>query len=185
VNDVTRLLNAIDGGDLCAADELLPIVYKELRGLAAWRMAQEKPGQTLQPTALVHEAYLRLMQNEDRHWDGRNHFFAAAAEAMRRILVESARRKASQKRGGDFSRVDWTEMQLAVETESDQLLALNDALTRLEERDKTAAELVNLRFFAGFSSKEAADALGLPERTATRLWAYARAWLLKELRSLE
>lgn len=181
-NEVTRLLNAIDDGDRQAADELLPIVYNELRGLAAWRMAQERPGQTLQPTALVHEAYLRLIQNENQKWQGRNHFFAAAAEAMRRILVESARRKGSQKRGGEYARVDWTEVQLAVETESDQLLAINEALTKLEAKDKTAAELIKLRFFAGFSGKEAADALGMPERSATRLWSYARAWLLKELK---
>ena len=182
MNEVTRLLHAIEGGDARAADDLLPIVYNELRGLAAWRMAQERPGQTLQPTALVHEAYLRLLQNENQQWQGRNHFFAAAAEAMRRILVESARRKSSQKRGGEYVRVDWTEVQLAVETESDQLLAINEALSKLEEKDKTAAELIKLRFFAGFSGKDAADALGLPERTATRLWSYARAWLLKELK---
>lgn len=182
MNDVTRLLGEIDRGDSRAADELLPIVYEELRGLAAWRMAQERPGQTLQPTALVHEAYLRLVQGGDqRQWQGRNHFFAAAAEAMRRILVESARRKASLKRGGEYNRVDWTEVKLAVETESDQLLALNEALTRLEEKDKQAAELVKLRFFAGFSGKDAAEALGIPERSATRLWSYARAWLYKEL----
>lgn len=181
MNDVTRILHAIEQGDPQAADELMPLVYDELRSLASYRMAQEKPGQTLQATALVHEAYLRLVHDGNVHWNSRRHFFGAAAEAMRRILVENARRKSSQKRGGEFERVDWTEVKLAVETDGDHLLSVNEALLKLEQIDKTAADLIKLRFFVGLNGQEAAQALDLPERTATRLWAYARSWLYKEL----
>jgi RNA polymerase sigma factor (TIGR02999 family) len=176
--EVTRLLQAIDGGDPHAAAELLPLVYDELRRLAAQKLASEPPGQTLQATALVHEAYLRLV---GQGWDGRGHFFAAAAEAMRRILVEQARRKKAGKRGGGRARVSLDDVEPAAPELREDVLALDAALTRLATADPSAARLVELRYFAGLSIPEAAQALGISPRTADRLWAYARAWLHREV----
>jgi RNA polymerase sigma factor (TIGR02999 family) len=182
MSDVTRLLSAIEQGDPHAADELLPLVYGELRKLAAHTFAQENPGHTLQPTALVHEAYLRLVNaTQVQTWDSRGHFFAAAAEAMRRILVESARRKRRHKHGGDCQRVDLNECDLADGTSDDRLLAIDEALDRLAQHDPQAAELVKLRFFAGFSITEAAEILGISRTSAYDQWAYARAWLRCEI----
>jgi RNA polymerase sigma factor (TIGR02999 family) len=176
--DVTQILSAIEQGDQHAAAELLPLVYDELRKLAAARLAEEKPGQTLQATALVHEAYLRLVGGEQpRDWNGRGHFFAAAAEAMRRILVEAARRKNRVKRGGGHVRQDMAEIDLAAPAPPDDILALDEALTRLATVNSQAAEVVRLRFFAGLPLPEVAQFLGLSSRTADRLWGYARAWL--------
>jgi RNA polymerase sigma factor (TIGR02999 family) len=180
--DVTQLLDAAVAGDPRAAADLLPLVYQEMRKLAAARLAAEKPGQTLQPTALVHEAYLRLVGGDgDRRWAGRGHFLAAAAEAMRRILVETARRKGSLKRGGGRARAELRDDDLVTDDAPDEVLAIDEALTRLAVADAQAAELVKLRYFAGLSVPEAADALGLTTRTAERLWAYARAWLRRAL----
>lgn len=183
MQEVTRLLNAVSNGDPKAPEELVPAVYNELRALAAARLAREAPGQTLQATALVHEAYLRLVKSGEQAWNSRGHFFGAAAEAMRRILIENARRKRSQKRGGALERVevDWSAVRVAVDTDEDRLLAVDEVLGRLEAQDPQAAALVKLRFFVGLTGAEAAQALGLPERSATRLWAYARAWLLREI----
>ena len=175
MNDVTGLLEAAERGDRQAAAELLPLVYDELRQLAAAKLAHEKPGQTLDATALVHEAYLRLVG--DQHFDNRGHFFAAAAEAMRRILVESARRKASLKRGGDLTRQPLDGADVALQRPPEELLAVHDSLDRLAEINPRAAELVKLRYFAGFTLEEAAEALGISPRTADSVWAYARAWL--------
>jgi len=183
MNDVTRILEAIERGDPQAAGELLPLVYRELRRLAAQRLAREKPGQTLQATALVHEAYLRLVGDQDtRRWDGRGHFFAAAAEAMRRILVENARRKAGPKAGGDRERVKLAAVELAavepaVEDLRVDLIALDEALTALEATDSRKADLVRLRFFAGLSIEQAAEALGVSVATANNDWSYAKSWL--------
>jgi RNA polymerase sigma factor (TIGR02999 family) len=178
MNAVTRILSTIEGGDPQAAEQLLPLVYDELRALAAQRLAQEKPGQTLQATALVHEAYLRLVDTDKvRHWDSRGHFFAAAAEAMRRILIGNARRKHRLKRGGDRRRVDLEHVEALAFGPSEGLLALDEALDRLAEEDAQKAELVKLRYFAGLSGEEAAHCLGLSRATAARHWAYARAWL--------
>jgi RNA polymerase sigma factor (TIGR02999 family) len=180
--DVTGLLHAAASGDPKAAADLLPLVYDELRKLAAARMAGEKPGQTIQATALVHDAYLRLVgRDPDRDWNGRGHFFAAAAEAMRRILVESARRKQAEKRGGEMARHNLNEIDVAVSDIPEDLVALDEALTRLAATDKAAADLVHLRFFAGLSVAEAAQVLGISPRTADRLWTYARAWLHQEI----
>ena len=177
MGDISDILSAIESGEATAASELLPLVYDELRQLAAARLAQEKAGQTLQPTALVHEAYLRLVGgNPDRSWNGRGHFFAAAAEAMRRILVEAARRKGRVRHGGGRRRVDLDPADLSAEADDD-LLALDEALTRLAAIDPPAARLVELRFFAGLTMPEAAEALGVPLRSAERNWVYARAWL--------
>jgi RNA polymerase sigma factor (TIGR02999 family) len=178
MSDVTRLLDAAAGGDRKAAADLLPLVYEELRKLAAVRMAAESPDQTLQPTALVHEAYLRLIgPADDARWENRGHFFAAAAEAMRRILVDAARRKAAAKHGSEFDRLELQpDLAAAPETRED-LVALDEALNRLAGEDPLKAELVKLRYFAGLSLPEAAAALGLSERTAGRHWAFARAWL--------
>jgi RNA polymerase sigma factor (TIGR02999 family) len=183
---ITQVLNAIEAGDPLAAEQLLPLVYEELRRLAARRLAREKPGQTLQPTALVHEAYLRLLassgpESGEQHWDSRGHFFAAAAEAMRRILVENARRKRRLKRGGDLERCDLEEAELASPCPSDDLLALNEALDLLAQEDPGKAELVKLRFFAGLSEEEAARCLNISRATAARHWAYARAWLYSRI----
>jgi RNA polymerase sigma factor (TIGR02999 family) len=178
MNEVTHILSGIEVGDPHAAALLLPLVYDELRKLAAQKLAQEKPGQTLQATALVHEAYLRLV--DDQHFDGRGHFFAAAAEAMRRILVERTRRKKLPKHGGRRRRVELNEVHRILES-SDDLLLLDDALVRLSAEDATAVEIVKLRLFAGLSVEEAADALGLGRATAYRHWTYARAWLRCEL----
>ncbi len=182
MDELTRILNAIEEGEPHAADQLLPLVYAELRRLAARQLAQEKPGQTLQPTALVHEAYLRLVgKGEDRHWDGRGHFFAAAAEAMRRILVDNVRRKRRPKHGGDRRRVEWDTACLPAESPSDDLLALDEALDRLAQEHPGKAELVKLRFFAGLTMPEAAQALGTSLATAERHWTFARTWLYAQL----
>jgi RNA polymerase sigma factor (TIGR02999 family) len=182
MSEVTRLLSAVEQGDPHAAEQLLPLVYDELRKLAAERMAREKPGQTLQATALVHEAYLRLVDaDQAQHWSGRGHFFAAAAEAMRRILVERARGKARAKRGGAWRRVDLEDLDVATAIAPDQLVALDDALARLAALDRLAGDLVKLCYFAGLALDQAADALGVSTATAYRHWAYARAWLHGEL----
>jgi RNA polymerase sigma factor (TIGR02999 family) len=184
MSDVTRLIDAAALGDRQAAADLLPLVYEELRKLAAVRMAAEKPGQTLQATALVHEAYVRLVGGDQlQSWSGRGHFFAAAAEAMRRILVESARGKAREKRGGDWRRVDFEELDVATSVSSEQLVALDDALARLAALDHLAGELVKLRYFAGLGLDAAAAVLGISGATAYRHWAYARSWLHNELSS--
>ncbi|MBI3824310.1 MAG: sigma-70 family RNA polymerase sigma factor [Planctomycetes bacterium] len=180
MNEVTAILEQIEGNPQ-AADQLLPLVYAELRRLAAQRLAQEASGNTLQPTALVHEAYMRLVGGEDVHWNSRGHFFAAAAEAMRRILVDNARRKRSSKRGGDRVQQDLDAEQLAAPQTREDLLALDDALNRLAASNKEAATLVQLRYFAGLPLPEAAKALGISARTAGRIWAYARAWLRREI----
>jgi RNA polymerase sigma factor (TIGR02999 family) len=179
---VTQILSAIEAGDPRTAEQLLPLVYDELRKLAAQKLVQEEPGQTLQATALVHEAYLRLVGGaEGRHWDGRGHFFAAAAEAMRRILVENARRKRSGKHGGGLVRQDLDDIQLAAPELDEDLLALDDALNRLAAKDPVKADLVKLRHFAGLTIEEAAQALGISMTTANRYWAYARAWLHQDI----
>lgn len=178
MSDLTRILSAVETGDDRAAERLLPLVYDELRRVAAKMLAQEKPGQTLQATALVHEAYLRLVNGaEAPPWDSRRHFFAAAAEAMRRILVESARRKRRVKHGGEFQRVELHEADLVIEGPSDDILALDEALSDLAAVDPVKAELVELRYFAGLTLAEAAEALGISRATASRYWTYARAWL--------
>ena len=182
MSDVTRILNAIDSGDHQAADQLLPLVYEELRRLAAQKMALEQPGQTLQPTALVHEAWLRLVGGDDVRFDGHGHFFAAAAEAMRRILIDRARQKLSLKRGGRAERVNLDELEVAVAADDDTLLAVDEALTKLAHEDPDSAKFIKLRFFAGLTNDEAAQALGIPERTARRHWSFARAWLYREIR---
>src|SRR5438046_6876226 len=182
MNEVTRILDAIDQGDPQAAQQLLPLVYDELRKLAAQKLAQEKPGQTLEATALVHEAYLRLVDAEAaQHWNSRGHFFAAAAEAMRRILVERARQKRSLKAGGDFRRQRLSDVQPAVGGPDLDLLALNEALDNLAKRDPRQAELVNLRFFAGLTIEQAAGVLGVSTSTAEHDWAHARCWLRLEM----
>ena len=183
MSDVTRILNAIERGDAKATDELLPLVYEELRLLAAQKLSHEPPGQTLQATALVHEAYLRLVGGESPGWRGRRHFFLAAAEAMRRILVDSARRKRRLKRGGDHHRIDLDDAVLSLETSVplDDLLALDEALDRLVAWDTTKAELVKLRFFGGLTREQAARALDISSTTADEHWAYARAWLRLEI----
>jgi len=182
MSQVTRILSNLKSGDLGAAEQLLPLVYKELRKLAASKMAQERPGQTLDATALVHEAYLRLVdQDVAQHWDSRGHFFAAAAEAMRRILIERARRRSAAKHGGKLQRVDIDKLNVADERRSRELLALNDALSELEIHDAPAAQLVKLRYFAGLSHQDAAQAMGITRRVADRRWALARAWLYKRI----
>jgi RNA polymerase sigma factor (TIGR02999 family) len=182
VADVTQILTAIEQGDPHAAAELLPLVYDELRKLAAAHLADEKPGQTLQPTALVHEAYLRLVGPvPDQHWGGRAHFFAAAAEAMRRILLDAARRKGRRKRGGGMARRDLDGIDPAAPESSDDLLALDEALAELATADPQAAVLVKLRYFAGLTVPQAAAALGVSPRTADFLWAYAKSWLLQRI----
>jgi RNA polymerase sigma factor (TIGR02999 family) len=186
MTDVTQILSAIEQGDPSAAEQLLPLVYDELRKLAAKKMAQEAPGQTLQATALVHEAYVRLVDVEKaQHWDSRRHFFAAAAEAMRRVLVENARRKGRQKRGGHFNRVELQEADLVVNAPSDELLAVDEALQELADESPEKAELVKLRFFAGLTLEEAAESLGISRTTAYRQWAYARAWVYERIRERE
>jgi RNA polymerase sigma factor (TIGR02999 family) len=177
MNDVTRILSAVEQGDAAAAEQLLPLVYDELRKLAAQRLAREKPGQTLQATALVHEAYLRLVGAGDPGWSSRGHFFAAAAEAMRRILVENARRKAGPRAGGDHRRVDLDAVEPAIDDPPVDLIALDEALTALEARDKRKADLVRLRYFAGMSIEQAARALGISVATANNDWSYAKSWL--------
>jgi RNA polymerase sigma factor (TIGR02999 family) len=182
MSEVTRILSAIEQGDPSAAEQLLPLVYDELRQLAAHRLAQEKPGQTLQATALVHEAYLRLVDGDQaQHWNSRGHFFAAAAEAMRRILVEQARKRGRLKRGGDRQRLDLDALQLSVPEVGDELLALDEALTEFAQKHPDRAELVKLRYFAGLTVAEAAEALGISTSTADRHWTYARAWLYRHI----
>ncbi len=181
VSDITLVLNAIERGDPKATEELLPLVYGELRRLAAWLLANEKPGQTLQATALVHEAYLRLAGKDDASWQGRRHFFGAAAEAMRRILVENARRKKRLKHGGQWERVEVEDVDIASPMPDDDLLALDEALDRLAAVDSRAAELVKLCFFVGLTQEQAANALDISISTAERTWAYARAWLFREM----
>ncbi len=180
MSNITRILNAIEQGDAQAADELLPLVYEELRLLAAQKMAQESPGQTLQATALVHEAYIRLVGSKDGNWNSRGHFFAAAAEAMRRILIENARRKRRRKYGGEYRRVDIEDVELANEGPSDDLIVLDEALEKLSKKDKVKADLVKLRYFAGLTCAQAAKSLGISRSTAYEHWAYARAWLHAE-----
>jgi RNA polymerase sigma factor (TIGR02999 family) len=184
MSEVTRILSAIEHGDSCAAEQLLPLVYDELRKLAAQKLAQEKPGQTLQATALVHEAYLRLVgAGEQPPWNGRGHFFAAAAEAMRRILITNARRKKADKRGGQQTRVSLDSVALVSVAPPDELLALDEALEKLEHHDLVAGKLVKLRYFAGLSMEQAAEALGISLATAYRHWTFARAWLHSQLLS--
>ncbi len=183
MSEVTQILSAIERGDPRAAEQLLPLVYDELRQLAGAKLAQERPGQTLQATALVHEAYLRLVGAEKaQHWDGRGHFFAAAAEAMRRILINRARDKGRQKRGGGRQRLDLDRLAVADEASEEETLAVDEALQRLGQQNKPCADLVKLRFFAGLTTEEAAAALGIAPRTAHRYWAFARAWLYDALR---
>ncbi len=183
MSEVTKILCAVEQGNPQAAEQLLPLVYDELRRLAAQKLAQETPGQTLQATALVHEAYLRLMGAQRlQSWDSRGHFFAAAAEAMRRILINRARDKKRVKRGGVHHRVDLDRIEIALDTNDEQLIALDEALSQLAVEDPAAARLVNLRFFAGLTLKDAAASLALAPRTAERQWAYARAWLYARLR---
>jgi RNA polymerase sigma factor (TIGR02999 family) len=182
MSEVTQLLDAVSRGEARAAEDLLPLVYAELRQLAVQRLAQEKPGQTLQPTALVHEAYLRLVgEHDEERWDHRGHFFAAAAEAMRRILVEQARRKRAKKHGGGLVRHDADELEVQDAEPREDLIALDEALTKLQQIDAAAAQLVAMRYFAGLTQAETAIALGVSPRTADRLWTYARAWLHREL----
>lgn len=182
MTEVTRILTAIEQGDARMAEELLPIVYQELRRLAARRLADEQPGQTLQATALVHEAYIRLVGTEKRDWSSRGHFFAAAAEAMRRILIDTARRKRRFKRGGDRKRVNLDDVDMVAEQPSDDLIALDEALARLADEAPVKADLVKLRYFAGLTIEQAAEMLDISRATADRYWAYARAWLYHEIR---
>jgi RNA polymerase sigma factor (TIGR02999 family) len=182
MTEATKIIAAIEQGDPKAAEELLPLVYTELRRLAVHKMAQIPPGQTLQPTALVHEAYLRLVGQTSQQWQGRAHFFAAAAEAMRRILIDNVRRKRAIRHGGNQQRLDVDEVQIAVELKDDELLAVDEALDQFSKRDPQKAELVKLRYFIGLTLEEAADTLGLSHSMAKRHWTYARAWLLREIR---
>ena len=183
VSDVTRILNAAQPGDPTAAAQLLPLVYEELRKLAAVRMANESAGHTLQPTALVHDAWLRLVGNDSGvQFANRAHFFAAAAEAMRRILIERARRKGAGKRGGNWQRIDLDKVEIAAEADDDTLLLVNEALEKLAQEDASAAEIAKLRFFGGLTLEEAAQVLGVTERTANRYWAFARVWLFDAMR---
>jgi len=182
MSEVSRILSALEQGDPHAAEQLLPRVYEELRRLAAQKLAREAPGQTLQPTALVHEAYLRLVDTDKlRRWDGRGHFFAAAAEAMRRILVDNVRRKRAEKHGGGWQRHDLLEAELAIDSTGEEFLFVDEALSELATREPVIARLVELRFFAGLTLEEAAAHLDISDRTAYRHWAYARAWLRREL----
>lgn len=180
--DVLRLLSAIEGGDPAAAEQLLPLVYQELRKLAALKLAQEQPGQTIQPTVLVHEAYVRLVDaDETRQWNGRGHFFAAAAEAMRRILIENARRKQSERRGGGRRRLELDAINPEAKARDEDLLGLDEALGQFEQRWPEKARLVKLRYFAGMTIPEAAKAIGVSHATAERYWTFARAWLHAQL----
>ena len=183
MSEVPRILDAMQAGDTVAAEQLLPLVYRELRALARQLMAGERPGHTLQSTALVHEAWLRVAGEREQRWESRAHFFGAAAEAMRRILVERARRKLAARHGGGQERIELDEVEIAVAVADDELLALHDALDRLAAHDPRKAELVKLRYFAGLSIDEAADVLGISAPTAKRDWTYARAWLFREIRN--
>jgi len=183
MSDVTRILHAAEQGDPAAAEQLLPLVYEELRKLAAAKMAKETAGHTLQPTALVHEAWLRLAGKDAQvQFANRAHFFAAAAEAMRRILIERARRKGAGKRGGDWQRIDLDKVDIAAEADDDTLLLVNEALEKLSQEDASAAEIAKLRFFGGLTLEEAGQVLGVTDRTAKRYWAFARVWLFDEMR---
>jgi RNA polymerase sigma factor (TIGR02999 family) len=180
--DISQLLTAMESGDSLAADQLLPLVYEELRKLAASKMIQESPGQTLQATALVHEAFVRLVDVQNaQKWNSRSHFFAAAAEAMRRILVENARRRQQLKRGGEFQRVEAEDIAIVADNIQDDLIALDHALSKLASTDPDAARLIQLRYFTGLTIPEAAQSLGISPRTADRLWAFARAWMHREI----
>ena len=181
MTDVTRILNAIEQGDPKAADELLPMVYEELRLLAAQKMAQEKPGQTLQATALVHEAYLRLVEVKDESWNSRGHFFKAAAEAMRRILIENARRKGRLKRGGNRERVSLEDVDLTIGGLPEDVVALDEALTKLAEEKPIMVQVIELRYFVGLTLEQIAEILGVSERTVSSYWTYAKAWLYREI----
>lgn len=183
MSDVTHVLQSIESGDAKAADELLPLVYKELRKLAAAKMANELPNQTLQPTALVHEAWLRLNGNENVKWNGRAHFFGAAAEAMRRILIDNARRKRALRHGGNRQRLDVDEIEIAAREKEDELLAINEALEKFAAVDKQKAELVKLRYFVGLTIDESAEILGISVPTAKRWWTYSRAWLFRQMQN--
>lgn len=183
MSDITRILNAAEQGDHTAAEQLLPLVYTELRKLAAFRMANEAPGQTLQPTALVHEAWLRLAGAENQRWENRAHFFAAAAEAMRRILIEKALRRQRLRHGGGQERVDLDEVEITSPESDERLLQVHEALDKLAAEDKVKADVVKLRFFVGLTDREVAAALGLSERTVERHWAYAKPWLFRQIRS--
>jgi RNA polymerase sigma factor (TIGR02999 family) len=186
MSDVTRILSQIESGDPSASEQLLPLVYDELRKLAAQRMAHEKPGQTLQATALVHEAYLRLVDvKEAQHWDSRRHFFAAAAEAMRRILIEDARRKAQDKRGAGLKRIDLSDADPVDSITPEQLLVVDDALAQLEIQSADVAAIFKLRYFMGCSVEEAAEMVGVSRATAYRHWTFARAWLLNEIQATD
>jgi len=186
MTDVTRILSAIEQGDPTAAEQLLPLVYDELRKLAAQKLGREKPGQTLQATALVHEAYLRLVgDGEAKVWNSRGHFFAAAAEAMRRILIENARRKRTEKHGGRLERQDLDDVEIAAPAPSEDLLAIDEALAKLEAEDPVKAQLVKLRYFVGLSEEDAASVLGLSRTSVQRYWRYTKAWFLIELRGAE
>jgi RNA polymerase sigma factor (TIGR02999 family) len=184
MTDVTRILEAIERGDTRAADQLLPLVYEELRTLAAQKLSHESPGQTLQATALVHEVYIRLVEHQDQNWQNRGHFFAAAAEAMRRILVDNARRKNREKHGGGLKRLDIAKLDVALSTDDETILMVDEALVKLTQIDEMGAKLIKLRFFAGLPNVQAARILGMPERTAKRTWAYARAWLHEEMKRM-
>ena len=183
MSDVTRILDAIQSGDPKAADELLPLVYDELRRLAAHKMANEPPGQTLQPTALVHEAWLRLASGAEQSWNNRQHFFRAAAEAMRHILVDRARQRNSQRHGGHLQQTELSESNAPATSPDDELLAVHEALEELSRRDPISADLVKLRYFAGLNMDEASQALGIPLRSAERMWTFAKTWLRKEISS--
>lgn len=185
MSNVTQILTAIEQGDAKAADKLLPLVYEELRRLAAHKMSHELPGQTLQATALVHEAYLRLVGPEARNWNSRTHFFSASAEAMRRILIDNARKKRRLKRGGGQKKLGLEDVELAIEAPSDDLIALDEALTKLASKDKVKADLVKLRYFAGLTLEHAADILGLSTTSAKRQWTYARAWLYRQITAVK
>lgn len=181
MTDVTRILNAIEGGDQKATDELLPLVYDELRLIAAHKLSHEKPGQTLQSTALVHEAYMRMVGSDSRGWDNKKHFFAAAAEAMRRILIENARRKQRIKHGGNLKRVGTLDFDLPIQSPVEDLLALDEALSKFAEEEPRKAELIQLCYFGGLSLEQAAESLDITRSTAYRHWSYARAWLFTEM----
>jgi RNA polymerase sigma factor (TIGR02999 family) len=184
MSEVTVILDAIQKGDPKAPEELLPLVYDELRKLAAFKLAQQPPDQTLQPTALVHEVYLRLLGQEQRSWQDRKHFFSAAAEAMRHVLVDRARRKTTSRHGGGWRRLDLDDAVIAAGTSDENILLVNEALEKFTAHDPTSAELVKLRFFSGLTFPQAAEVMGISERTAQRYWAYARAWLFREIKTL-
>lgn len=183
MSDVTQILERVERGDGKAAEELLPLVYEELRRLAAAKMAQEQPGQTLQPTALVHEAWLRLVRTPEQNWQNRTHFFRTAAECMRRILIDNARRKQQIRHGGGQQRIPLDGLEIADDSDPQRLLNINEALDRLAAQDSTKAEIVKLRFFGGFENREIAEVLGVSERTVERAWRFAKAWLLAELQA--